>query len=168
MAATGNTPSPRRRTRARTVGLTVAGGAVVAAFAAVVVVPAAVDWFENRHDLASSYATGSKAKADRESVPRWLPDDARAVEYAMKTTGGDRLLKATLPKGGLPAACTPFKESAAPRPPALKAGWFPKSAANPTARCGLYYVYAEGDTLYAWQAHDDWVASNKRERGDKG
>ncbi|AYG79401.1 hypothetical protein DWB77_01515 [Streptomyces hundungensis] len=158
----GPRAQPRTRSRTRTVVITVVSVAVALGFAGVVAVPAAKDWYQNRHDEAASYSSGKEAKADRASVPRWLPDGAKRVEYAMKTTGGDRLLKATLPTPTLPTDCKPHRPGATPRPPAIKATWFPRNAERHiSARCDLYYAYLEGNTLYAWQAHDDWVAANK-------
>ncbi|MFI6686774.1 hypothetical protein [Streptomyces sp. NPDC050485] len=152
----------KARPRARTLVIAVASVAVALGFAAVVAVPAAQDRYQNRHDEASSYRSGKEAKGDRVSVPRWLPDEARHIEYAMKTTGGDRLLKATLPSADFPATCTPHKPATAPQPPAIKSAWFPKNAEGRTAaRCDLYYAYMDGNTLYAWQANDDWIAANK-------
>ncbi|WP_370415812.1 hypothetical protein [Streptomyces fradiae] len=138
------------------------GGALAAlAFTGVVAVPAADDWWDSRHDEYGAYATGAAAKSDRASVPRWLPDDAGRIEYAMRTTGGDRALKATLPGPALPSACTPLPATTARPAPALAPSWFPADAPDrATVRCGLYYAYADGDTLYAWQDHRDWVADN--------
>ncbi|MCT9090115.1 hypothetical protein N4G70_14740 [Streptomyces sp. ASQP_92] len=159
---TGTDTGARARTRTRNVVITVVSVAVALGFAAVVAVPAAKDWFQNRHDQAASYSSGKEAKADRASVPRWLPDGAKRVEYAMKTTGGDRLLKAALPSSALPADCKPHQAAATPNPPAIKASWFPRNAERRTsARCGLHYAYMEGNTLYAWQANDDWIAANR-------
>ncbi|WP_328307814.1 hypothetical protein OG432_04160 [Streptomyces sp. NBC_00442] len=153
----------RTKTRTRTLVLAVVSIAVAIGFAAVVAVPAAKDWYQNRHDESASYTSGKEAKADRASVPRWLPDDAMHVEYAMRTTGGDRLLKATLPTSSLPATCAPTTPAPAAHPPGIKSSWFPGHAAQrPVTRCGLYYAYLEGHTLYAWQANADWVAANKR------
>ncbi|MBH1933751.1 hypothetical protein I5Q34_05480 [Streptomyces sp. AV19] len=135
----------------------VAAAAVVATAAAAV--PAAKDWYESRHDQSSRYATGAEAKADRASVPRWLPDEAADVRYAMKTTGGERLLRATLADGKLPSGCEPLSGGASKRP-ALSASWFPNDA-SARARCGLYYAVTDGSTLYAWQDNEDWVADNK-------
>ncbi|MFJ8310450.1 MULTISPECIES: hypothetical protein [unclassified Streptomyces] len=152
----------RTKSRTRTIVIAVASVAVALGFAAVVAVPAAKDWYQNRHDEASSYRSGKEAKGDRVSVPRWLPDEARRIEYAMRTTGGDRLLKATLPSADLPATCKPHKPATPPQPPAITSTWFPKNAeARTTARCDLYYAYMDGNTLYAWQAHDDWIAANR-------
>ncbi|MFI6474163.1 MULTISPECIES: hypothetical protein [unclassified Streptomyces] len=153
---------PAGRTRTRTIVLAAVSVAVALGFAAVVAVPAAKDWFQNRHDEAASYSSGKEAKGDRASVPRWLPDGAKRIEYAMKTTGGDRLLKATLPSATLPPTCKPHKPDTAPKPPGMKSAWFPKHAEQrAAARCDLYYAYMEGNTLYAWQANEDWVAANK-------
>ncbi|MEV5951015.1 hypothetical protein [Streptomyces sp. NPDC051993] len=150
------------RPKTRTLVLAVASVAVALGFAAFVAVPAAKDWYQNRHNEASSYHSGKEAKRDRASVPRWLPDEARHIEYAMKTTGGDRLLKATLRSAALPATCKPHQPATPPRPPAIKPPWFPKHAeARTTARCDLYYAYMDGNILYAWQANEDWTAANK-------
>ncbi|MFF0434149.1 hypothetical protein ACFYU9_18205 [Streptomyces sp. NPDC004327] len=140
-----------------------AGGALAAlAFTGLVAAPAVSDWWDGRHDEYGSYATGAAAKADRASVPRWLPDEAGSVEYAMRTTGGDRALKAALPAAALPAGCTVLTPDT-PRPaPALTPDWLPKDArAKATARCGLYYAYADGHTLYGWQDDRDWIKDNK-------
>ncbi|MFF1921356.1 hypothetical protein ACFVW8_12385 [Streptomyces sp. NPDC058221] len=129
---------------------------------AAVAVPEAQQWYEGRHEQTSSYATGSKAKDDRPSVPRWLPDDASAVEYAMRTTGGQRLLKATLPGGRLPGSCTALNRSEAPAPE-IKASWFPSGVATKAhSRCGTYYLALDGHTLYAWQTNEDWVKDNSQ------
>ncbi|MCB5168938.1 hypothetical protein LG634_29495 [Streptomyces bambusae] len=150
---------------AKNLVLTTAGVLVAVGFAAAVAVPATLDWAGKRHEETSSYATGAEAKQARASVPRWLPDDARSVEYAMKTTGGDRLLKATLADGRLPAGCSPAPAGAAipaGGAPALGAAWFPAGAEDrATARCGLYYAYVDGDTLYGWQHDKEWITENK-------
>ncbi|MEU3354277.1 hypothetical protein [Streptomyces sp. NPDC037389] len=138
---------------------------VLASVGAAAAIPAAKDWYQGRHDQTSQYATGAEAKADRASVPRWLPDGAREIRYAMKTTGGDRLLKATLPTGKLPAECTALPSGTRAKEPNLSASWFPgpgKDAGRAAqARCGLYYAYTDGGTLYAWQDNDDWINGNK-------
>ncbi|MER5764996.1 hypothetical protein [Streptomyces sp. NPDC002082] len=150
----------------KTVVLTTVGAVVVLGAAAAIAVPAANGWIENRHQQTSAYATGAQAKEKRASVPRWLPDAAESVEYSMKTTGGERLLKATLPDGKLPEQCTP---APAPNPKEveLEADWFPKDArGRATLRCGLYYAYKEADTtLYAWQYNEDWVAGERAKAG---
>ncbi|RLU90573.1 hypothetical protein CTZ27_21690 [Streptomyces griseocarneus] len=138
----------------------VVAGAAVLGVGAAFAVPAARSWAETRHDETSRYTTGAEAKADRKSMPRWLPDDARDVHYAMKTTGGDRILKATLPDGTLPASCTPLPAGTTAKQPAIAASWFPgKDSAKATARCGLYYANTDGTTLHAWQDDEDWKAA---------
>lgn len=79
----------------------------------------------------------------------------------MKTTGGERLLKADLADAGrLPAQCKP--EGAPAKAVQLEADWFPKDArGRATLRCGTYYAYTEGHTLYAWQDKDDLVAGER-------
>ncbi|MER7760456.1 hypothetical protein [Streptomyces sp. NPDC097619] len=145
---------------AKKVVLVTAGVCVSLGFAAAVAAPAAKEWFEGRHEQSASYATGKQAKEARSSVPRWLPDDASSVRYAMKTTGGERLLKATLKDVRLPAGCAPAATGA--KGPELKADWFPAAAQDRnTSRCGAYYLYLDGDTLYGWQRHEDWVEANR-------
>lgn len=140
----------------------VVGAVAVLGVAAAVAVPEAKEWYDGRHEQTSSYATGKKAKEERGSVPRWLPDDAASVEYAMRTTGGERILKATLHDGSLPAECEPLGGKSAPDPE-ISASWFPSGAANGAkGRCGSYYVSLEDRTLYAWQTNDDWVKENRR------
>ncbi|MCX5202995.1 hypothetical protein OG897_16255 [Streptomyces sp. NBC_00237] len=151
---------------AATASATVAG----AAFLGLVAVPAAYDWYEGRHEESATYATGTAAKEARTSVPRWLPDAAQEISYAMKTTGGERLMKATLPKtpaNPLPATCKPLPKDQRAKDPELQAPWFPKQTTGKQAthRCEIYYAYTDGDTLYAWQHNDDWIASNKAAAG---
>ncbi|MEV7416249.1 hypothetical protein [Streptomyces sp. NPDC089919] len=142
--------------------LTTAAVVVGLGFVAAVAVPAAADWYDKRHDESATYATGAAAKSERASVPGWLPDGATGVRYAMKTTGGDRLLKAALPEERLPAQCRPTPRAATGAAPALAASWFPQGAGpRATARCGSYYVYLDGHTLYGWQHNADWIAENK-------
>ncbi|MFC9175022.1 MULTISPECIES: hypothetical protein [Streptomyces] len=138
------------------------GGVVVLGITAAVVVPEAREWYDGRHEQTSSYATGKAAKADRDSVPRWLPDDAASVEYAMRTTGGERILKATLSGDRLPGSCEPLGGEKAPDPE-ISASWFPSDRAEQArSRCGSYYVAVEGHTLYAWQTNGDWMEENRR------
>ncbi|WP_103512082.1 hypothetical protein [Streptomyces sp. SM13] len=140
----------------------VVAAVAVLGVAGAVAVPEAKEWYDGRHEQTSSYATGKDAKADRESVPRWLPDDASSVEYAMRTTGGERLLKATLSGDGLPASCEPLDGKKA-ADPEISASWFPSGTADRAqGRCGSYYVSLEDHTLYAWQTDKDWVEENRR------
>ncbi|MCX5386647.1 hypothetical protein [Streptomyces sp. NBC_00083] len=158
----GTEGATRAGRRPRTLVLAAVAIAVALGFAAVVAVPAATDWYKNRHDESASYTSGKEAKADRSSVPRWLPDEAKHIEYAMRTTGGDRLLKATLPAASPPATCASTTPSPSPHAPGIRSSWFPREAGQrPTVRCGLYYAYMDGHTLYAWQANADWVAANR-------
>ncbi|MEU6632762.1 hypothetical protein ABZ905_31450 [Streptomyces parvus] len=140
----------------------VVGAVAVLGVAAAVAVPEAEEWYDGRHEQTSSYATGKEAKEERESVPRWLPDDASSVEYAMRTTGGERILKATLHDGRLPAPCEALGGGSAPDPE-ISASWFPSgTASGAEGRCGSYYVALKDHTLYAWQTNDDWVDENRR------
>ncbi|MGW4838537.1 hypothetical protein [Streptomyces globisporus] len=140
----------------------VVGAVAVLGVAAAVAVPEAKEWYDGRHEQTSSYATGKDAKEERESVPRWLPDDASSVEYAMRTTGGERILKATLRDGRLPAPCEALDGKSAPDPE-ISASWFPSgTASGAKGRCGSYYVALKDHTLYAWQTNDDWVDENRR------
>ncbi|MEU8887930.1 hypothetical protein [Streptomyces sp. NPDC048442] len=38
-------------------------------------------------------------------------------------------------------------------------------ARRATLRCGLYYAYTSGNTLYAWQHNDDHITFNKAAAG---
>ncbi|MDJ0346048.1 hypothetical protein QMK19_25795 [Streptomyces sp. H10-C2] len=134
-------------------------GGLGLAVAAALTMPQVVDWYQGRHVEEAGYASGSKAKAARESVPRWLPDEATAVKYRMSTKGGDRLLKATLADGKLPAGCT---RGAGNGRAHLRADWFPKGTDKEgTAACGAYNVVLKGTDLYAWQDHADWVKAKQ-------
>ncbi|WP_269855364.1 hypothetical protein [Streptomyces sp. RPT161] len=139
-------------------------GAVGLGSLAVVGGPGAVDWFKGRHVQQASYDNGRVAKSDRASMPRWLPDTARAVHYRMSTTGGDRLLKATLSESRLPHGCKPGGTQARAH---LKASWFPKGTDHkPQATCGgTYNAVLKGKELYAWQDNASWVAAHKTPRG---
>ncbi|RKN60043.1 hypothetical protein D7231_33595 [Streptomyces klenkii] len=146
----------------KSVVMVTAGVVVTLGVATVVAVLVAKEWIDKRHNETASYASGAEAKKERGSVPRWLPDDASSVQYAMKTTGGERLVKATLKDGRLPSVCKPAAELHAPAPE-IEAKWFPNNVAGKaTARCELYYAYTNGSTLYAWQINQDWVDSNKQ------
>ncbi|WP_424211045.1 hypothetical protein ACN20G_02505 [Streptomyces sp. BI20] len=130
--------------------------------AAAIAIPAASEWYENRHDESSTYASGSAAKSARPSVPRWLPDTASDVEYAMKTTGGERLLKAKLADAKLPEGCKALEKNKTAAKPEIEAKWFPKGAeSKAAARCERYYAYTDGTTLYAWQTNADWLEGNR-------
>ncbi|MFE4632425.1 hypothetical protein ACFRJ1_03460 [Streptomyces sp. NPDC056773] len=145
----------------KSIALTTAGAVLTLGVAVAIAVPAANEWLANRHQETSAYATGAEAKSKRPSVPRWLPDDAGAVRYSMKTTGGERLLMATLPDGKAPARCTPAPASGA-KEVQLQADWFPKDARSRAGlRCGTYDGYVDGGTLYAWQHKDDLVAGER-------
>ncbi|MFB6893194.1 hypothetical protein ACFCX4_28210 [Kitasatospora sp. NPDC056327] len=136
------------------IALGVAGTGMAVAVAAVAVGPRVADWYDGRHQEQSSYSTGSAAKADRHSVPAWLPDNASAVRYLMSTTGDDRLLTATLPEGRLPAGCKAggTGRGTHPAPVTLRAGWFPQTVTTKaTGFCGHYNVTLTGNQLYAWQ-----------------
>ncbi|MGK4584141.1 hypothetical protein [Kitasatospora sp. HPMI-4] len=140
------------------VGVIAAGGV---ALGAVMLVPKAADLGESRHREEATYATGKEAKADRRSMPGWLPDGATKVSYMMSTIGGDRLLKAALPERKLPDGCTKGTPEGAVH---LKAPWFPGDVpAKATARCGFYNVALVGNELYGWQ--DDAVVVAARKAG---
>ncbi|MFI5529624.1 hypothetical protein ACIA8O_13910 [Kitasatospora sp. NPDC051853] len=144
----------------RVTAVVVAAGAVVTA-GAVVAVPMARDWAESRHRQQAAYDTGAAAKQDRVSVPRWLPDGATQVSYLMSTTGGDRLIRATVPGGTAPTECRAGRPDG---PVNLSASWFPDEAvARADLRCGLYNVALIGDQLYGWQ--DDAVVVAARKAG---
>lgn len=150
----------------------VAGAGMALAVAVITVGPQLSDWYEGRHREQISYASGSDAKAGHRPVPGWLPDDASAVQYLLSTTSDDRLLRATLPGGRLPAGCTalgPGRAStdtaaesraaraglgkAGLRSARLRAAWFPADrTVEITGRCGDYAVALAGDQLFAW--HD--------------
>ncbi|MBO1415949.1 hypothetical protein [Streptomyces sp. FH025] len=136
------------------VALGVAGTGMAVAVAVVAIGPRVSEWYDGRHQQQSSYETGSQAKAGGRSMPSWLPDDASSVKYLMSTKGDDRLLRATLSEGRLPAGCTTGLPGKGPHPVpvSLKAGWFPESiATKATGSCGHYNVTLTGNQLYAWQ-----------------
>ncbi|MFJ3221238.1 hypothetical protein ACIPLC_35620 [Kitasatospora sp. NPDC086801] len=152
------------------VALGVAGTGMAVAVAAVVIGPRVSEWYDGRHQEQAAYDTGSQAKAERRSMPAWLPDNASSVKYLMSTTGDDRLLRATLPEGRLPVGCStglPGK-SAHSVPLSLKAGWFPEGvAAKVSGTCGHYNVTLTGNQLYAWQDGAAVQAALRAERPTK-
>ncbi|MER8098723.1 hypothetical protein [Kitasatospora sp. NPDC094016] len=152
------------------VALGVAGTGMAVAVAAVAIGPRVSDWYDGRHQEQATYDTGSQAKAERRSMPAWLPDNASSVKYLMSTTGDDRLLRATLPEGRLPVGCNtglPGK-SAHSVPLSLKAGWFPEGvAAKASGTCGHYNVTLTGNQLYAWQDGAAVQAALRAERPAK-
>ncbi|WP_316524709.1 hypothetical protein [Kitasatospora brasiliensis] len=136
------------------VALGVAGTGMAVAVAAVAIGPRVSDWYDEHHQQQASYETGTQAKADRRSMPTWLPDNASGVQYVMSTRGDDRLLHATLPEGRLPVGCTAGlpRKGAHPVPESLKAGWFPEGVETKVSgTCGHYNVALAGNQLYAWQ-----------------
>ncbi|MFJ5116537.1 hypothetical protein [Kitasatospora sp. NPDC088548] len=152
------------------VALGVAGTGMAVAVAVVAVGPRVADWYDDRHQEQASYSTGSEAKADRRSMPDWLPDNASSVRYLMSTTGDDRLLRATLPDGRLPAGCatTLPGKGVHPAPVSLRAGWFPESVTSKVSgTCGHYNVTLTGDQLYAWQDGAAVQAALRAERPAK-
>ncbi|MFJ2862339.1 hypothetical protein [Kitasatospora sp. NPDC087314] len=152
------------------VALGVAGTGMAVAVAAVAIGPRVSEWYDGRHQEQATYDTGSQAKAERRSMPTWLPDNASSVKYLMSTTGDDRLLRATLPDGRLPAGCTTGLpgRSAHSVPMSLKAGWFPEGvAAKASGSCGHYNVTLTGNQLYAWQDGAAVQAALRAERPTK-
>ncbi|MCF2528939.1 hypothetical protein [Yinghuangia soli] len=141
-------------------GLIIAGSAVaVVGIGAVVGIPMAQEWLDGRHQQESRYDTGRDAKADRASMPGWLPDGTTQVRYKMKTTGGDRLLVAQLPDGRLPAECAPAVGHHRPK---MTADWFPKGVTRKAkVKCGTYSGYVDGRKLVAWQTHDAWLQQER-------
>ncbi|MFJ4096404.1 hypothetical protein ACIPYS_32930 [Kitasatospora sp. NPDC089913] len=136
------------------IAIGVVGTGMAAAVATVAVGPRVAEWYDGRHQEQASYASGSEAKADRRSMPTWLPDNASSVRYLMSTTGDDRLLRATVPEGRLPAGCTTTEPTKGNHlaPVTLKAGWFPAGITSKvTGSCGHYKVTLTGNQLYAWQ-----------------
>ncbi|MFE4512805.1 hypothetical protein ACFRMQ_01230 [Kitasatospora sp. NPDC056783] len=149
------------------VALGVAGTGMAVAVATVAIGPRVSDWYDGHHQEQASYQSGSQAKAERRSMPAWLPDNASGVQYLMSTRGDDRLLRATLPEGRLPVGCTaglPGK-GAHPVPESLKAGWFPEGVASKaTGTCGHYNVALTGNQLFAWQDGAALQAALRTER----
>ncbi|KIZ16999.1 hypothetical protein SNA_18770 [Streptomyces natalensis ATCC 27448] len=114
-------------------------------------------WKNKSNEETDHYRTGTQAKTARDSMPRWLPDDATDVTIKLKGTRLDRILKATLPSGKPPVGCKPLEAGTKAEKPTLDASWFPdKASARAQFRCpsdpykGTYYAYMDGKTLYAW------------------
>jgi hypothetical protein len=106
----------------------------------------------NGHVKAVDYATGTAGKNDQKAqLPKWVPDQARSVSEAIRTTGSERILRFTLDDSKLLTACHP---GAASRTPAtLTASWWPDRQESKTNRvCDTdWYVLMQGTTVYAYQ-----------------
>ncbi|MCF3118677.1 hypothetical protein IPZ68_02980 [Streptomyces arenae] len=110
------------------------------------------------HEEKASYGEGAAAKSARNSVPRWLPDDAKDIKYVMSTTGDDRIITFRTPDGDFPEQCVKGQAQGKPR---LKADWLPADlAAKADTNCGTWSGARVDGVLYAWQDHE--IAQKRR------
>jgi hypothetical protein len=106
----------------------------------------------NGHVKTVDYATGTAGKSDQEArLPSWVPDQARSVSEAIRTTGSERILRFTLDDPKVFTACGPAVASRTPT--TLSASWWPSGQESKTDKlCDPdWYVLVQGTTVYAYR-----------------
>jgi hypothetical protein len=106
----------------------------------------------NGHVKTVDYATGTAGKTDEHAqLPSWVPDQARSVSEAIRTTGSERILRFTVDHPKALAACRPAGASS--KAATLTASWWPSRQESRTDRvCDTHwYVLMQGTTVYAYQ-----------------
>ena len=106
----------------------------------------------NGHVKTVDYATGAAGKTDAHAhLPSWVPDQARSVSEAIRTTGSERILRFTVDHPKALAACRPG--GASPTSATLSAAWWPSGQESKTDRvCATdWHVLMQGTTVYAYQ-----------------
>jgi hypothetical protein len=106
----------------------------------------------NGHVKNVDYSTGTAGKADKHArLPGWVPDQARSVSEAIRTTGSERILRFTVDHPKALAACRPA--GASRKAATLTASWWPSGQESKTDRvCDTdWYVLIQGTTVYAYQ-----------------
>jgi hypothetical protein len=106
----------------------------------------------NGHMKTVAYTTGTAGKSDQDArLPSWVPDQARSVSEAIRTTGTERILRFTLDD---PKALTACRSAAASHTPAtLTASWWPSGQESKTdTLCDTdWYALTQGTTVYAYR-----------------
>jgi hypothetical protein len=106
----------------------------------------------NGHVKTVDYATGAAGKKDQHvQLPSWIPDQARSVSEAIRTTGSERILRLTLDDPKVLTACRPAVASR--KPATLAASWWPSGQESKTdTLCDTdWYVLMQGTTVYAYR-----------------
>jgi hypothetical protein len=126
----------------------------------------------NGHVKTLDYATGTVGKSDQEArLPSWVPDQARSVSEAIRTTGLERILRFTLDDPKVLTVCRPAVASGTPA--TLTALWWPSGQEFKTDKlCDPdCYVLVQGTTVYAYRPETtpnpppDWAPVTSPERG---
>jgi hypothetical protein len=106
----------------------------------------------NGHVKTVDYATGTAGKENGHAqLPSWVPDQARSVSEAIRTTGSERILRFTVDHPKVLAACRPA--AASRKAATLTAAWWPSGQESKTDRvCDTdWHVLMQGTTVYAYQ-----------------
>ncbi|MFI5590689.1 hypothetical protein ACIA5G_36975 [Amycolatopsis sp. NPDC051758] len=104
----------------------------------------------NGHVKNAAFTTGAEGKKDADTrLPSWVPDEAKSVTEAIRTTGSERILRFTT--ADVPATCTPA--AAAKTAATLTASWWPGGTEGRTDRvCGDgWHVLKASDAVYAFK-----------------
>lgn len=146
-----------------------------------------------RYDKSEEHTVSNAADGKSSGLlAAWVPAGATDVHLLQRTTGDERLLKATY-SGNLPASCMTLGTTGSPtdeelarsyagdertkdRPldevttsPLLEADWWPKDQhRGTTALCGRWWVSQEGNTLYAFAPEQHVVAEGISSEHDDG
>lgn len=106
----------------------------------------------NGHVKTVTYATATAGKSDQDArLPTWIPDGARSVSEAIRTTGSERILRFTLDDSKTLKAC--HRAAASRTPATLTASWWPKGqeSKTDTVCASDWYVLEQGATVYAYR-----------------
>lgn len=106
----------------------------------------------NGHVKTVNFGTATAGKNDRNTqLPSWIPDQARSVSEAIRTTGSERILRFTLNDPKALTGCRPA--AASPTRATLTASWWPSGQESKAdALCANeWYVRQQGATVYAYR-----------------
>ncbi|WP_284750413.1 hypothetical protein [Amycolatopsis sp. RTGN1] len=104
----------------------------------------------NGHIKTTEFPTGAEGKMDRDAqLPSWVPDEAKSVTEAIRTTGTERILRFT--NADLPTTCRPgvvVKTAAT-----LTADWWPHGTEGKADQvCDQeWHVVKANDAVYAFK-----------------
>ncbi|KAA9155923.1 hypothetical protein FPZ12_028810 [Amycolatopsis acidicola] len=106
----------------------------------------------NGHVKTVDYDTGAAGKTDDDvRLPGWVPDQARAISEAVRTTGTERILKMRLDDTELLSSCQASSPPA--KAPTLSTPWWPTTThTKATLLCDAdWYITKDGNTVYAYR-----------------
>lgn len=104
------------------------------------------------HVKTVGYDTGAAGKNNDDTrLPAWMPDEARSISEAIRTTGTERVLRMRLDDPALLDSCHASPSPA--KPPTLPVPWWPTDEhTKATLLCDSdWYVSLEGTTVYAYR-----------------